>query len=87
MLFEFELAAMAPKRSCKGLGKATAMAIMLTSLIHGRLLLDRDCIQEFISERILGLIRIYSVCGVKDERVWDVVYDKIVLDRVTIRHI
>ena len=40
----------------------------------------------FISEHIRGLIRIYNVCGVKDERSWDLFYDIIFLDPVTTNH-
>jgi len=40
----------------------------------------------FISEHILGLIWIYNVCGVKDERAWDLFHDIIFLDPVTTRH-
>jgi len=56
---------------------------MTTSVIDRRLWLDRDPIQGFILERIRGLIRIYNVCGVKDERSWDLFYDIIFLDAVT----
>jgi hypothetical protein len=77
---------MAPKGSRKGKGKATARAKMPTSVINRRLSLDRDCIKGFISEHIRGLIRIYEVCGVKDERAWDLFYDIIFLDPVTTRH-
>jgi hypothetical protein len=76
---------MAPKGSSKGKGKARTK--MLTSVINRRLSLDRDRIKAFISEHIRGLIRIYNVCGVKDERAWDLFYDIIFLDPVTTRHI
>jgi hypothetical protein len=59
---------------------------MPTSVINRRLSLDRDHIKGFISEHIRGLIRIYNVCGVKDERAWDLFYDIIFLDPVTTRH-
>ena len=75
---------MAPKGSSKGKGKARAK--MPTSVINRRLSLDRDRIKGFISEHIRGLIRIYNVCGVKDERAWDLFYDIIFLDPVTTRH-
>jgi len=75
---------MAPKGSRNGKGKAKAK--MLTSVINRRLSLDRDCIQGFILEHIRGLTRIYNVCGVKDERAWDLFYDIIFLDPVTTRH-
>jgi len=77
---------MAPKGSHKGKGKSTARAKMPTSVINRRLSLDRDSIKGFISEHIRGLIRIYNVCGVKDERAWDLFYDIICLDPVTTRH-
>jgi len=75
---------MAVKSSCKGNGKARAM--MPTSVLNGRLSLDRDCIQGFISEHLGGLIWIYNFPGIKDERVWDLFYDIIILDPVTTRH-
>jgi len=56
------------------------------SVINRRLLLDRDCIKGFILEDIGGLIWIYNVCGVKDERAWDLFYDIIFLDPVTTCH-
>jgi len=59
---------------------------MPTSVINRCLSLDRDCIKIFISEYIRGHIRIYNVCGVKDERAWDLFYDIIFLDPVTTRH-
>jgi hypothetical protein len=43
------------------------MEKMPTSVIHRRLLLDQDSIQGFILEYIRGLIRIYNICGLKDE--------------------
>jgi len=58
----------------------------MTSVINRRLSLDRCRIKGFISEHIRGLIRIYNVCGVKDERTWVLVYDIIFLDPVTTRH-
>jgi hypothetical protein len=77
---------MAPKGSRKGKGKATARATMPTSVINRCLTLDRDRIKGFISEHIRGLIQIYNVCGVKDERAWDLFYEIIFLDPVTTRH-
>jgi len=59
---------------------------MPTSVINRRLLLDQDCIKGFISEHIRGLIRIYNVSGVKDERVRHLFYDIIFLDPVTTRY-
>jgi len=35
-----------------------------------RPVVSRNCIKEFISEHIVGLTRIYNVCGVKDQRAW-----------------
>jgi hypothetical protein len=75
---------MAPKGSSKGNGKARAK--MPTSVINRRLSLDRDRIKGFISVHIRGLIRIYNVFGVKDERAWDLFYDIIFLDPVMTRH-
>jgi len=77
---------MALKGSRKGKGKATARAKMPTSVINRRVSLDRDRIKGFISEHIRGLIWIYNVRGVKDERAWDIFYDIIFLDPVTTRH-
>jgi len=75
---------MTPKGSSKGKGKARAK--MPTSIINRRLSLDRDRIKRFILEHIHALIQIYNVCGVKDERAWDLFYDIIFLDPVTTRH-
>jgi len=75
---------MVPRGSSKGKGKARAK--MPTSVINRPLSLDRDSIKGFISENIRELIRIYNVCGVKDERAWDLFYDIIFLDPVTTRH-
>jgi hypothetical protein len=75
---------MAPNGSSKGKGKARPK--MTTSVINRRLSLDREGIKGFISEHILGLIRIYNVCGVKDDRACDHFYDIIYLDPVTTRH-
>jgi len=75
---------MAPKDSSKGKGKARAK--IPTSVINRRLSFDRDHTKGFISEHIRGLIRIYNVCGVKDERAWDLFYDIIFLDAVTTLH-
>jgi len=77
---------MAPKGNRKGKGKATARAKMPALVINQRLSLDRDRIEGFILEHIRRLIRIYNVCGVKDERAWDLFYDIIFLDPVTTRH-
>jgi len=77
---------MAPKGSRKGKGKASARAKMPTSVINRRLSLDLDRIMGFIPEHIRGLVRIYNVCGVKDERAWDLFYDIIFLEPVTTRH-
>ena len=60
---------------------------MATLGINRRLSLDWDCIKVFISDHIRGLIVIYNVCGVKDERAWDLFNDIIFLDPVTTRHI
>jgi len=76
---------MAPKGSSKGKGKAGAK--MPRSVINRRLSLDRDRIKGFTSEHIRGLILIYNVCGVKDERPWDLFNDIIFLDPVTTHHV
>jgi len=76
---------MAPKGSSKRNGKARAK--MPTSVINRRLSLHRDRINGFISEHISGLIRIYNVCSIKDERAWDLFYDIIFLYLVTTHHI
>jgi len=75
---------MAPKGSSKGNRKARGM--MPTSVIHRHLSLDRDRIKGFISEHIRGLIRIYNVSGIKDERAWDLFQDIIFLDPVMTCH-
>jgi len=77
---------MAPKGSHKGKGNAMARAKLPTSVINRRLSLDQERINVFISELIHGLIRIYNVSGIKDERSWDLFYDIIFLDPVTARH-
>jgi len=59
---------------------------MPTSFINRRLTLDRDRIKGYISEHIHALIRIYNVCGVKNERACDLFYDIIFLDPVTTCH-
>jgi len=59
---------------------------MPTSVINRRLSLDRNRIKGFISEYIRGLVRIYNVCGVEDERAWDLFYGIIFLDPVTTRY-
>jgi len=77
---------MAPKGSRKRKGKATDRAKMPTSVINRCLLLDQDRIKGLISEHIRGLIRIYNVCGIKDDRAWDLFDDLIFLDPVTTHH-
>jgi hypothetical protein len=75
---------MAPKGNSKGKGKARAK--MPTSVINRCWSLDWDGIKRVISEHIRGLIRLYNVCGVKDERAWHRFYDIIFLDPVMTRH-
>jgi len=79
-----QLTVMAPTGSSKGKGKARAK--MPTSVINQRLSLNRDRIKRFISEHIRGLIQIYNVRSVKDERAWDLFCDIIFLDPVTTRY-
>jgi hypothetical protein len=74
---------MAPRGSHKGMAKAWAK--MPTSVINQPLLLDWNCIMEFISEHILGLIQIYNIRNVKDKRACDLVYPIIILDPVMTR--
>jgi hypothetical protein len=75
---------MAPRGNSKGKGKARAR--MPTSVINRGLSLDWDHIKEFNSEHIHGLIWIYNVWGIKEERAWDLFYDLIFLDPVTTCH-
>jgi len=75
---------MAPKGSSRGKGKARAK--MPTSVVKRCLSVDRDRRKGFISEHIRGLIQIYNVCVVRDERAWVSVYDIIFVDPVTTRH-
>jgi hypothetical protein len=77
---------MTPKGSHKGMGKATARAIMPTSGTNQRRFLDQECIKGLISEQICGLIQIYNLCGVKDGRAWDIFSDIIFLDPVATFH-
>jgi len=77
---------MAPEGSRKQKGEATGRAKMPTSVINRCLSLDRDTIKGLISQHIRGLIQIHKVCGVKDERAWDLFHDVIFLDPVTTRH-
>jgi len=75
---------MAPQGSRKPKGKARAK--MPTSGINQCLTFDWDRIKGFISEPIHGLIQICNVCGIKDDRAWDLFYDIFFLDPVTTRH-
>jgi hypothetical protein len=84
MKIHCQLTVMAPKGSSKGKGKARAK--MPTSVINRCLSLDWNRIKGFISEHIRGLIRIYNVYGIKDERARDLLYDIIFLDPVTTSH-
>jgi hypothetical protein len=59
---------------------------MPTLVINRCLSLDLVHGKGLISEHIRGLIRIYNVCGVQDERAWDLFHDIIFLDPVTTRH-
>ena len=76
---------MAPKASRKEMGNETAGAKMPTMDTYRDLILDRDSLKVFISKHIHAEIRIYNVCGIKDERAWDLFYDIIILDPVTTR--
>jgi hypothetical protein len=81
-----QFAAVATKGSRKGKGKATARAQMSSLVINRRLSLDQDRIKAFPPENIGGLIRIYNVSGVKDQRAWDLVYCIFLRDPVKTRH-
>jgi hypothetical protein len=83
MEIHFQLPKIAPKGSRQGKGKPTARAKMPTLVINGRLSFDQECIKGFISEHIRGLICMYNVCGVNDERTWDLLYEIVFLDPVT----
>jgi hypothetical protein len=74
---------MATKGSSKGNRKVRAK--IPTSVINRRLSLDWGCVMGFISEHIRRLIRVYNVCGLKDEKAWDLFYDIIFLDPATTR--
>jgi hypothetical protein len=86
MKIHFQCTAMAPKGSPKGKGEVTARAKTPTSVENRCLPINRDCIKGCISEQIRGLIWIYNVCGLKDDRAWDLIYDIIFLDPVTTHH-
>jgi len=62
-----QLTVMAPKGSSKAMGKARGN--MPTSVINRRLSLDWDHNKGSIFDYILGLIRIYNVCGFNNQRV------------------
>jgi len=78
---------MLPKHSRKGKWKATARAQMPTLVLNPHLLLDREHQKGYISQHIRGFIWINNVCGVKDERAWDLFYDIIFLHPVMTRHV
>jgi len=77
---------MAAKSSHQTKGKATDRAKMPTSVINRRLSFDWNRMKGFISQHICGLIWIYNVCGVREERAWDHFYNIFFLDPVTTRH-
>jgi hypothetical protein len=76
---------MAPKDSRKGQAKARPK--MPKSVIIRCLSLECGCLKALISEQICGLIRIYILSGVTDEREWDLFYDIIVPHPVTTHHL
>jgi len=84
MKIHFQLTAMAPMGSSKGRRKTGAK--MPTSGINRSLSLNQDRKKGFISEHIHGLIWTYNVCGVKNGRALDLIYDIIFLDPVRNRH-
>jgi len=59
---------------------------MWISIINQLLSLDRELIKGFICELICRVIWRYNVCGIKDERAWDLFCDIIFLDPITTRH-
>jgi hypothetical protein len=77
---------MAPTGGYNAKRKATAGAKMSISIINRCRLLDLDHSKRFILEHSCGLLRIYNVCSVKDERAWDRFYDIIFLDPVMTCH-
>jgi len=77
---------MEPKGICKEKRMATSRAKIPTSIINRCLLFDRDCITGFISEHLCGLVQIYNVWSIKDERSWDQFYDIMFLDPVMTSH-
>jgi len=87
MWVHLQLTPKALKGSHKEKGKATFRAKMPTSVRNWRHSLDRDRIEGVILEHIHGLIPIYNVCGVNNERAWDLFHDIIFLDPVKTRHI
>jgi len=87
ILINFQQAAIPPEGSPKEQGQETTTEKMTTSIINRCLSLDLDCVKGLILEHICGVIRIFNVCGVKDESAWDVFYDIIFVDPVTTRHL
>jgi hypothetical protein len=86
MYNDFQLTAMVPMGSRKGKRKATARAKMPTLVVNQHLSLDWDQIKGFISEYIRGLILVYNVCAIKDERALDLFDNIIFLDAVATHH-
>jgi len=64
------------------MAKTTARARILTSVLNRYLALDHHSTNGMISEHIRGLIRIYNITSIKDERAWDLFCDLIILDPV-----
>jgi hypothetical protein len=60
---------------------------MPTSVINQRLSFDRVRIQGFLSQHTHGLIRIYNLYGIKDEKAMDLLYHISFLDPVTTHHV
>ena len=75
--------ALAPKGSGKGQGNANARVNMPTSVTYQCLSLNQAYMKGFILELICGLIWIYNVSGLKDERAWNIIYDIIFVNLVT----
>jgi hypothetical protein len=83
----FQLEAITPKGSSKGMGKAAGWATMPTSVTYRWLLLDRDFVPGFISENLSRHIWLGKICCFITERVWDLFHDIIFLNPVMARHI
>jgi hypothetical protein len=85
VLIYFQLTAMAPKGCRQEQAKTTGRAKMPTLVVNLCLSLNHDLVKGLISEHIHGLILIYNVCSMKDERAWDRFCNIMCLDPFTTR--